>query len=267
MAGRGRGRALGVDLNGVLGMHYWAADKFNPVQLVTYMFMHGGFSHIFFNMFALFMFGSTLEQTWGGRRFLLYYLVCGVGAGVLQQVVYTIEFQPTLHALTAVLNSGSADSLMQYQDAIGKFFKTEFLQHATLSDVVHMRFASTGGGGPPPWLGGGGPGVFGILLAFGMLFPNTGTVHHVHSHPYQGEVLRHRVRPAGTVPRLRQPCRRQRGALRTWAACCSGLSLYYIGRKRETVLLASSYELQVTSTMRSGATCSSLPRYQLATDL
>ena len=163
----------GVDLNGVLGMHYWAADKFNPVQLVTYMFMHGGFSHIFFNMFALFMFGSTLEQTWGGRRFLLYYLVCGVGAGVLQQVVYTIEFQPTLHALTAVLNSGSADSLMQYQDAIGKFFKTEFLQHATLSDVVHMRqqymdvvlnrLVTVGASGS----------IFGILLAFGMLFPNT----------------------------------------------------------------------------------------------
>ena len=139
----------GVDLNGVLGMHYWAADKFNPVQLVTYMFMHGGFSHIFFNMFALFMFGSTLEQTWGGRRFLLYYLVCGVGAGVLQQVVYTIEFQP------------------------GKFFKTEFLQHATLSDVVHMRQYYMDVMLNRPVTVGASGSIFGILLAFGMLFPNT----------------------------------------------------------------------------------------------
>lgn len=64
----------GIDLTNYLGLHFFLASDFNPAQLITYMFMHGGFSHIFFNMFAVFMFGSILEQTWGPKRFsvLLY---------------------------------------------------------------------------------------------------------------------------------------------------------------------------------------------------
>ncbi len=161
------------DLSDVLGMHYWAADKFNPVQLITYMFMHGGFSHFFFNMFALFMFGGMLEQTWGAKRFLLYYMVCGIGAGIIQQIVYTVELHPTLHALNATIESGSAATIMEYQEVVGRFFRTEFLPGATISDVLHMkqqfmdvvlnRVVTVGASGS----------VFGILLAFGMLFPNT----------------------------------------------------------------------------------------------
>ena len=71
---------LGVntELSDILGMHYWASSKFNPAQLITYMFMHGGFEHLFFNMFALYMFGCILERLWGTKRFLFYYLVTGV---------------------------------------------------------------------------------------------------------------------------------------------------------------------------------------------
>ena len=65
----------GVDLTNYLGLHFFLASDFNPAQLITYMFMHGGFSHIFFNMFAVFMFGPILEQTWGPRRFLFYYIL------------------------------------------------------------------------------------------------------------------------------------------------------------------------------------------------
>jgi membrane associated rhomboid family serine protease len=67
-------------------MHYWASEKFNAAQLISYMFMHGGFNHIFFNMFALYMFGGVLEQTWGPKRFLTYYLITGIGAGIVQQL-------------------------------------------------------------------------------------------------------------------------------------------------------------------------------------
>lgn len=77
----------GVDLAQWLGLWYIGyAPLFQPWQLVTYMFMHGGFEHIFFNMFALWMFGRVMEQCWGGKRFLIYYLVCGVGAGLVQEL-------------------------------------------------------------------------------------------------------------------------------------------------------------------------------------
>ena len=82
----------GIDLNDYLGLHFFLASDFNPAQLVTYMFMHGGFSHIFFNMFALFMFGPILERTWGAKKFLLYYMVCGIGAGLIQEGIQYIQY-------------------------------------------------------------------------------------------------------------------------------------------------------------------------------
>ena len=82
----------GIDLTNYLGLHFFLASDFNPAQLITYMFMHGGFSHIFFNMFAVFMFGPILEQTWGPKRFLFYYILCGIGAGLIQEGVQYIQF-------------------------------------------------------------------------------------------------------------------------------------------------------------------------------
>ena len=82
----------GIDLNDLLGLHFFMASDFNPAQLITYMFMHGGFQHIFFNMFALWMFGRTLEQVWGPKRFLSYYMVCGIGAGLVQELVQYIQY-------------------------------------------------------------------------------------------------------------------------------------------------------------------------------
>ena len=70
----------GIDINHLLGLHFFLASDFNIGQLVSYMFMHANFSHIFFNMFALWMFGRVLEQVWGPKRFLTYYIVCGIGA-------------------------------------------------------------------------------------------------------------------------------------------------------------------------------------------
>src|SRR5690554_6705892 len=79
------------DLTDVLGLHYVGSANFKPLQFVTYMFMHGGFSHILFNMFALWMFGSAIEHVWGPQKFLMYYLVTGIGAGILQVVFQHIQ--------------------------------------------------------------------------------------------------------------------------------------------------------------------------------
>lgn len=138
---------LNVDLNDILGMHYWESSKFNPAQLVTYAFMHGGFTHIFFNMFALYMFGGILEHVWGTKRFLLYYLVTAVGAGIIQQIFWTVEFHSALTAINHAISSDAlnAPSLIEQ--------KRLFLDSP--------NFITIGASGS----------VFGLLLAFGWLFP------------------------------------------------------------------------------------------------
>ena len=73
-------------LNAVCGLYYFGSPNFAPYQIFTYMFMHAGFGHLFFNMFALWMFGRVMEQAWGTKRFLIYYFICGVGAGVIQEL-------------------------------------------------------------------------------------------------------------------------------------------------------------------------------------
>ena len=78
---------MGIDLNSILGLHLFIAPDFRLYQLVTYIFMHGSFSHILLNMFSLWMFGRILEQVWGPKRFLTYYMLTGIGAGLLQQAV------------------------------------------------------------------------------------------------------------------------------------------------------------------------------------
>src|SRR5689334_1805014 len=77
----------GIDLTDILGLHYFDSPKFRPYQLLSYMFMHGNFGHIFFNMFALWMFGAAIENIWGGQRFLIYYIFCGLGAAITHYAV------------------------------------------------------------------------------------------------------------------------------------------------------------------------------------
>ncbi|MCM1042237.1 MAG: rhomboid family intramembrane serine protease [Bacteroides sp.] len=123
----------GIDLSRWLGLHYFTAQNFYPFQFLTYMFMHGNFSHLFFNMFALWMFGYALENYWGSKRFLLYYLVTGIGAGLIQSGVQAWELVPLMQKYDPF-------SVQQYVDNI----------------------VTVGASGA----------VFGILLAFGMCFPN-----------------------------------------------------------------------------------------------
>ena len=135
------GERYGIDVNNLLGLHFFLAPDFNPAQLITYMFMHANFQHIFFNMFAVWMFGRVLEQVWGPRRFLFYYILCGIGAGLVQEAVQYIEYAVTLSSYD-VVNTGTG----------------------IISMAEYLNFWNT--------VGASGA-VYAILLAFGMLFPNS----------------------------------------------------------------------------------------------
>ncbi len=189
---------FGIQIEDYLGLHLPSAKDFNPFQLVTYMFLHayyssqGGiiFSHLFFNMFALFMFGRMLETVWGSKRFLLYYLVTGIGAALIHLITQYFEVAPVLEGINHYMNNAShenlQDFLKQYLEIRSYAMKSSFDEFAALYDqlintdpdramalskefLYQYRgsylnsFVTVGASGA----------VFGILLAFGMLFPNT----------------------------------------------------------------------------------------------
>ncbi len=158
---------LDVDLTDILGMHYWASSKFNPAQFLTYIFMHGSLNHIFFNMFALYMFGGVLEQMWGTKRFLLYYLVTGVGAGIVQQLFWTFEYQSLINAMNDAISANSGEVLLPFQDVLSRYFRMSDLSAFDAPAIIGMKkmFVDL-----PVTIGASGS-VFGLLLAFGWLFP------------------------------------------------------------------------------------------------
>ncbi len=144
-----------------LALHFFMSDSFMPHQLITYMFMHGSIGHIFFNMFAVFMFGRTLETVWGPKRFLTYYLLTGIGAALLQLLITYFRYHQLLadvptemvpELINKIQTEGAAllQSNRNYTDSV----------LGGLNLVVNI-----------PMVGASGA-VFGILLGFGMLFPN-----------------------------------------------------------------------------------------------
>lgn len=144
-----------------LALHFFMSEDFMPHQLITYMFMHGSMGHIFFNMFAVFMFGRTLETVWGPKRFLSYYLITGIGAALLQLLITYFRYHQLLADVPAemipeMLNRIQTEGAMLLQD--GKNYTDPIL--GGLNAVVNV-----------PMVGASGA-VFGILLGFGMLFPN-----------------------------------------------------------------------------------------------
>jgi membrane associated rhomboid family serine protease len=132
--------AYGIDLNDLLGLHFFLASDFRFYQIFTYMFMHGNFTHLFFNMFAVWMFGRIMEQTMGPRRFLFYYLTCGLGAGLTQELVQYANFW--LAGYSAYEQVNVAGTVMEMSDFLN-------------------RWTTVGASGA----------VYGILLSFGMTFP------------------------------------------------------------------------------------------------
>jgi len=154
--------SFGIDLNAKLGLHYVGSDKFAPYQFVTYMFMHGGFGHIFFNMFALWMFGNTLENYWGPKRFFIYYFVTGIGAALFYQGVQYIEAQTIIHNLKAI---GLGTEQISEIVTLGKY-NPAILQSISKTELFKLYSIYN-----TPTVGASGA-VFGLLLAFGMTFPN-----------------------------------------------------------------------------------------------
>jgi len=148
----------GTDLNHVLGLYFPASEHFRPLQIITHMFMHGGIPHLFFNMFALYMFGQVLEQVWGPKRFFIYYIICGLGAALTHEAVIGIQYNKIMNIISPdqlqmVLDEGSQTFNM------GKVFADD-----TMKDLQLLLNV--------PTVGASGA-VFGVLLAFGVLFPNT----------------------------------------------------------------------------------------------
>ncbi len=147
-----------IDLNEYLGLHYFTSPMFRPHQLVTYMFMHGSFTHILFNMFALWMFGNALENVWGPKRFLVYYMVTGIGAGLIQILV--------LYFRISHIESGLDPEMISYVQEKGYDLLKEGKNFADpVIGKLNLLINTT-------TIGASGA-VFGILLAFGMMFPNS----------------------------------------------------------------------------------------------
>lgn len=179
---------FGIDLDHILGLHHYDADDFAPYQFLTYMFMHGDFMHIFFNLFALWMFGSSIENTWGPKRFLIYYLLTGVGAGfvylayvsydiaALQSVIDSFSISPSPEAFESFVNKYVPmerlipEAAAEINTFIYNFYdnpeNTLYAEEAKreMLGFLNMRINT-------PNIGASGS-VYGILLAFGMMFPN-----------------------------------------------------------------------------------------------
>ena len=131
----------GIDLTSMLGLHFFMAKDFHLYQFVTYMFLHGGFTHIFFNMFALWMFGAVVERVWGPKKFLFYYISCGIGAGFVQEIAQYVNYM--MMGLDTFDRVNIAGTIMLTAD--------------------YLNLWTT--------IGASGA-VYAILLAFGMIFPN-----------------------------------------------------------------------------------------------
>lgn len=175
----------GIDLAELLSFHYYESEKFRPHQLVTYMFLHANIAHIFFNMFAVFMFGKVLEQVWGAKRFLTFYMITGIGAALVHTGYTAWEFHRIGQDLAEFSASPDADGFlaivkkhfegMYNPDAVSSFYD---LWSANPGDPTMASEAAQGlqslidGKADIPTVGASGA-VFGLLLAFGMLFPNT----------------------------------------------------------------------------------------------
>ncbi len=172
-----------VDLVYVLGLRYIHAETFRPYQFLTHIFMHGSFMHLFSNMFALFIFGPLLERFWGSQRFLFFYLLTGLGAGVLYSAVTYYEVntlenkvgsflaQPTPQKFDSFILENAEFAYQGLSEFIGQYYDNP--NNASLvsqSKQYAGQVLSTKEN--IPMVGASGA-VFGILMAFGLLFPNT----------------------------------------------------------------------------------------------
>ena len=140
---------FGIDLNKLLALYQFQSPNFRPHQLITHFFMHVDFTHLFFNMFAIWMFGKTLENIWGAKRFLTFYIITALGAAAIH--IFVIQYQ--------IFQLAESSEMLDL--AKKGLYNTSNINSLRLTQLVST-----------PTVGASGA-LFGILLAFGMLFPNT----------------------------------------------------------------------------------------------
>jgi membrane associated rhomboid family serine protease len=153
-----------------LGLYAVGSPLFEPYQVVSHMFMHGSFMHVFFNMFALWMFGTALERVWGPQKFFLFYVICGLGAALIHEgyLFYQmnnleqtmLEFGVVPDEVQAAIMEGRGRAEIQFNQLVSR----TGISFETLQDYYFLNVV--------PTVGASGA-VMGILLGFGMLFPNT----------------------------------------------------------------------------------------------
>lgn len=173
-----------IDLTDKLGLFFFHSDKFHPYQIITHLFMHGNFFHIFSNMLALWMFGTAIENVLGSKRFFVYYMITGLGAAFLHTMVNYYEIHQLETAVSAYLKNPGLENFEWFTiHHVPEVFRSSF------QDLINSWTQHPSGMGylensvslckellqvklDIPTVGASGA-VFGVLLAFGMMFPNT----------------------------------------------------------------------------------------------
>lgn len=168
----------------LFALHTWQSPLFKPWQFVTHLFMHGSFMHIFSNMFALWMFGSILENVWGARRFLIFYFVCGLGAAFAHMIVLYFETNSLLNSYYILKQHFDVNNFSNFysKEKLGNYYQgaAQILQQWQINPSDGNAAQQAMGLSNQfitdrinePTLGASGA-VFGCLAAFGYLFPNT----------------------------------------------------------------------------------------------
>lgn len=145
----------------VLGLHLWNGTQFNPVQFITYLFVHAPTNpwHLLFNMFSLWMFGSMLERIWGSKRYFMFYFVCGIGAGIVQEIVWACTWKHEYIAGIAGLNGLTYAHMKELVEAAVQSGDNGFI--AAINSFKNS-FVTIGASGA----------IYGLLLGYAFVFPN-----------------------------------------------------------------------------------------------
>ena len=154
--------ALGDIVYDLFALHYPSNPKFQYWQPLTHMFMHGNFTHIFFNMFGLYMFGTPIEQMWGRKKFIFFYLSTGFGAAALQLGLYYFQVSGVSDLLSEQGLTGSQ---------IGMFFEKRDISYSIIEQIGRETLRSGLSAYESVMVGASGA-LYGVLVAFAFLFPN-----------------------------------------------------------------------------------------------
>ena len=153
---------LGDTIYDLFALHYPSNSKFQFWQPLTHMFMHGDLGHIFFNMFALYMFGIPIEQMWGRNKFIFFYLSTGFGAAALQLGLYYFQVSEITELLISEGQTGNQ---------IATFFETRDISYSLIEQVGREKLISVLSAFNSVMVGASGA-LYGILVAFAFIFPN-----------------------------------------------------------------------------------------------